>query len=97
MKNQKLNTDETILLVDSHHGTYTPLIFANNFGENIVEGKPSEDDYECLLVHENEWYWETWEQVLNNVIIEIDGRRYYLHHDEDLWAIPEEMDVPELI
>lgn len=37
-----------------------------------------------------ESYWEAWEDVLNNVKIEIDGEKYHMIQNEDVWLIPDE-------
>lgn len=37
---------------------------------------------------ENEFYWETWGAVLDNVTIIIENKNYSLYQDDDLWAIP---------
>lgn len=37
-----------------------------------------------------ESYWESWEDVLNNLKIEIDGETYHMIQNEDVWLIPDE-------
>jgi hypothetical protein len=37
-----------------------------------------------------ESYWESWEDVLNNLKIEIDGETYHMIQNQDVWLIPDE-------
>lgn len=89
MKNQNI-----ILLLDSARGAFIPRDF-------ITDGLNNVDEKHCSNWHINtddalllalgtdlEWYWETWERVLNDAyFIADDGRKFTLHHDGDLWAI----------
>jgi hypothetical protein len=80
-----------IHLLSDARGIYIPRDFAELFGEYI-----SEEDSKILANPDNEWYWDTWCQVLNNTTIEIKGAKYSLHQDGDLWAIrPEDMSMEE--
>ena len=37
-----------------------------------------------------ESYWEAWEDVLNNLEIEVDGEKYHMIQNQDVWLIPNE-------
>ena len=39
---------------------------------------------------DEEFYWEAWEDVLDNLKIEIDGEPYRMIQNQDVWLIPEE-------
>lgn len=39
---------------------------------------------------DEEFYWEAWEDVLNNLKIEIDGEEYHMIENEDVWLVPDE-------
>jgi hypothetical protein len=72
------------LLINSANGVYIPQIFAERY-PSYLTGEQIDD----LSNPDNEHYWETWETVLDNIKITIDGKRFTLHQDDDLWAIPE--------
>lgn len=91
MKNQF--TTEPILLLDSHHGVYIPKLFA----EELIKGVYKVKNREAILKPlaelgnpENQFYWEEWENLLDNcVLLDSKGNEYTLWQNEDLWAIPE--------
>lgn len=76
-----------ILLVSGSYGIYVPQVFAEKFGENW---SLEEEDLKILKEGpDHEWYWETWEIVLNNArsTCKEEGKEYWLQQDGDLWAI----------
>jgi hypothetical protein len=73
-----------VLLVNSALGVYVPETFAKRYPEFLNDEQKAD-----LSNHENEFYWETWENVLDNVRITIDGKRYSLYQEDDLWGLPE--------
>jgi hypothetical protein len=79
------------LLLESNRGIYIPQTFARDFDiplpENIAR--------DLLEGPENEWYWQSWAWVLDNVTYVEKGTRYGLYQDGDLWAIPEGFDTEE--
>lgn len=76
------------LFLDSNRGVYIPRDFAVMVERSNVSGV-SADDWDTLeLGPEEEWYWEAWENVLNNAVIEDGGVFFNLHHDGDLWLVP---------
>lgn len=77
-----------ILLNDSR-GVYIPQHFAENF--NMDHWGVRDDDRDILLLGpndaENEWYWETWENVLSNAsYIDPQGNLWLLSQEGDLFA-----------
>lgn len=78
------------LLFDGNRGVHIPRDFALEISQFSVQNMP-EDGWEILANgHDNELYWEVWDEVLNNVILtEPDtGIQYYLMQDQDVWMIP---------
>lgn len=75
------------------HGVYVPKIFKDKgFSLCDVEGHELQgrilSDIDMLDLPDTEFYWEAWENVLNNVCVKgEDGEVYMLHHNQDLWAI----------
>ena len=98
---------QMFLLVDSHNGVYTPKCFKENYdsviagqmvgGEKQIELNVDAETWEDISDPNNEYYWESWELILNNTIIISGGERYYLNHEEDLWAIPEGLSFEDCI
>jgi hypothetical protein len=39
---------------------------------------------------DEEFYWEAWDNVLNNLKIEIDGKKYHIIENVGAWLIPDE-------
>lgn len=39
---------------------------------------------------DEEFYWESWEDVLKNLKIEIDGEKYHIIENVGAWLIPDE-------
>ena len=51
----------------------------------------SEESVQTLLNGcDEEFYWESWEDVLNNLKIEIDGETYHMIQNQDVWLVPDE-------
>jgi len=73
-----------ILLNDSH-GQYIPYKFYNDFDMN--EWNINQDDYKDLDDPDNETYWESWEIILNNAYCTLNGKKWVLYQDGDLFAI----------
>ena len=82
--------EESILLIDSHHGIYIPHLFWTRHNHEL-EGFTIEDMAmfnEDLKSPDEENYWESWEEILNRGEVTRDKKKYILHHEEDLWLIP---------
>jgi hypothetical protein len=85
------------LIASGHYGIYIPQFFAESlnfdedkgvytYGNMTVEGITPED-VDSLLDQLREDYWDTWDDVMNNVTISGNGREYYLLQDDDLWLV----------
>ena len=86
IKDAKMSGIE-ILLNDSR-GVYIPQNFAENF---IMSDWGVADDTRDILLagptSENEWYWEAWEQVLNNAsYVDAGLNTWRLWQEGDLFA-----------
>ena len=73
-----------VLLSDAR-GVYIPNNFYTDF--DLEKWHVNHLDLSALSDYENEWYWETWESVLNNAYFELNGKTYNLYQDGDLLAI----------
>lgn len=76
------------LLCDSHHGVYIPKIMARRLFDAGWEGITLDDVIELEKdCDEIEWYWDTWDRVLNNArYIDDEGETWFLWQDGDLWT-----------
>lgn len=79
------------LLLNDAWGIYVPNECAQRFKlENILM-----EDLKILKSGpEAEYYWDAWEDVLDQAILKIDGQDHYLWQDGDLWAIPVDAEWP---
>lgn len=78
--------NSVICLLDSARGVYIPQNFAELF--NAADWGISEENKAILLCGpEHEYYWETWEEVLDSAeFTDKNGHIYRLHQDGDLFA-----------
>ena len=87
MRNKKENA--VVLLLDGCRGINIPRDFSIKF--NLEQWgftlKKSEELQDCLSDVENEYYWETWDYVLDNAVCVLNGNTYNLYQDGDLWAL----------
>ena len=89
---KKAITNEPVLLVDCHHGIYIPNIFMqeiNNGSYKVKNLSEISELFTDLASPENDFYWESWEDMLNNcILIDLKGNEYTLWQNDDLWAVP---------
>lgn len=84
------------LLIDSNRGVYIPQIFAENYLFMLAnKGEIDKEVLSDISSFENEFYWESWDEILNNAIIKFGNEIGYLYHNEDLWFFPEGEEIPE--
>lgn len=91
--------DKVELLYDSHHGQYIPQLTVNEqlSNENWDWSEISEEDIAALKEGpDHEWYWEAWNNVLDNVTISHEGQKYNLMENEGLFAVPEDATEDQL-
>ena len=96
---KKFNSEALILMCDSHHGVYIPQMF---FKANVEPIKiwcdtngHNFEDYRPLSNPDNEDYFEAWTDLVDNYTFENEYGKYQLMHNDDLWAIPTNMEWPE--
>ena len=73
------------MLLSDSRGIYIPNNFYTDF--DLEKWHLAHLDLSDLDDVENESYWDTWEMVLNTAYFVLDGKRYELHQDGDLWAV----------
>lgn len=86
--------DSAVLIADSHHGIYTPKLVVDGELSNTTwdwSGVDKEDIKSIQNGPDDDWYWDAWANVIDNVSITgLDGTKYFLYQNDDLWAIPEQ-------
>lgn len=92
-----------ILILSDSRGVYVPRDFVTDDNNDVEKSHCAAwgitpDDAEILAAGpDHEFYWETWDAVLDNAEFTDDnGNRYYLYHDGDLWGVcPARMSMDE--
>ncbi len=80
------------LVTDSHHGIYVPQLTLQSLTDRWT-GISEEDRQTILAGPDEEFYWESWDNVLGGATLTDDeGHVWCLHQDADCWAIRD--DVP---
>lgn len=89
--------DRIILAVDSHHGQFIPQVFIEEWGSQLIFDGEALDLEAILTGPDDENYWEEWCRLLGDGRVLINGERYYIVENEDLWLINEDEagEVPE--
>lgn len=95
-------TENSICIVDNHHGVYIPKMFAERWNtpecfKNYREVKEDLDTVECGTP-DTEEYWDAWQNIIDNARfcpdqeVIMDATVYHLMEGEgapDLFAVPE--------
>ena len=76
------------LICDSHHGIYCPQITIQSLLPEIVAQFEPDDVKTVLDGPDNEFYWESWENILDQTFT-FEGKTYRLEQDEDVWMLEE--------
>lgn len=85
------------LFFDGSRGQYIPQHFAEVVVRDAVTGVTDEQWAELEAGPEQEWYWDTWNEVLGNAVVTNPdtGQRFTLYQDGDLWLVPEDAEWPD--
>lgn len=82
-----------IVLLDSRNGIYNPKLLAEMIINGILKVKNKKEIIKYigdLGNTENEYYWDSYIQLLDNIIIldEYNNEFYITENDCDLWLVP---------
>ena len=81
------------VVVDGGYGVYAPQVFIEKY-QSRLHGVDVDDIISLLNGPEDEWYWEAWENVLDNGVLEDDdGNKWRIYQDQDIFIIRH--DVPD--
>ena len=82
------------LLLSDAHGIYIPKTFYDGF--DLSAWNVNHRTIDDLSDPHKEYYWDTWEVVLNNsFLIDKDGHKWTLWQDGNLWAICDDLMTDE--
>jgi len=95
-----MTTNEPELLINDAHGIYIAQLFCQTYSNYITNMDEVKEDFEiCLKGTDEEFYWDAWDNLLNNVQFTNDRKENYtignLGESGDLWAIPEGYEFDE--
>ena len=86
--------DSTILILSDSRGVFIPRDFVTDqFGDIAVDhcdkwGIKPEDAAVLADGPDHEFYWETWDDILDNAeFVDTNGDKYTLYQDGNLWGI----------
>ena len=74
------------ILIDSCNGIYVPQSFIRNYDRMAWNVK----DEDFVILEEgpdHPMYWEAWDDVMRYAHCDVDGITYFLHQDDDLFAV----------
>lgn len=84
------------LLFLDNRGVYIPQNFAEEMKLGLIKGVSKQDWKDLEKGPDYEWYWETWDRVLNNAYYEDDnGNIWRFWQDGDVWMYCEELMTEE--
>jgi hypothetical protein len=90
------DTDCQLLLCDSH-GIYIPKLWSWGISEDDCEDYSVswEDVRLCQSGPDEELYWEAWQSICDSASWEENGSMWRLLQNGDLWAVKEDVEIPE--
>jgi hypothetical protein len=87
----KTTLEPCLVFLDAH-GIYIPQLWCSDLDQEQSEaiGASWKDVQTCQAGPDQEWYWEAWASILDNVSMTDDnGTTWKLHQDGDLWEVPD--------
>ena len=76
-------------LIDDAHGIYVPQAFAQGF-DMVAWSVHPEDAAILSSGPDTEYYWDTWDTVLNDAkFTDEHGETWYLYQEGDLFVVSE--------
>lgn len=84
--------DDVTLFLDDSRGIYIPRDFAESINrECIINREKWENELDFLIKYDTnkDFYWETWQNILDNMRVRIGRRTYFFSQvvPGDVWMI----------
>ena len=82
--------DDITLFLDDARGIYLPRDFAESINrEYIINREKWENDLDFLArsAPESNFFWDTWQDVLDGLKVKIGRRTYFFYQDGPVWMI----------
>jgi hypothetical protein len=85
------------LLLSDSHGVYIPQLYCSDISEDDCKDFSIswEDVKLCQSGPDEELYWEAWQSVCDSASWEENGSMWRLFQNGDLWAVKEDVEIPE--
>lgn len=83
------------ILLDSNRGIYIPQHFATQCNADYFDGIAQSDFDTIKNGPDTEFYWDSWENILNNATFTENGHVWRLYHDGDLFLICDDLMTDE--
>ena len=90
-----MSKPDTMYLFDECSGIYIPQRFAQEMRRDCLSGVKEEDlDMLTKGPDDCEYYWEIWQEVLDNATTKdpVSGVVYRFYQDGGVWGVPEGME-----
>ena len=82
--------DDVTLFLDECRGIYIPCDFAKSINrEYIINREKWENDLDFLAKSgtEKDGYWDTWQDVLDQLKVKIGRRTYFFYQGGPVWMV----------
>ena len=82
--------EDITLFLDECRGIYIPCDFAKSLKrEFIINREKFDEDLDFLArsAPESDFFWETWQYILDNLKVKIGRRTYFFYQDGPVWMI----------
>lgn len=86
---------DVLLWADDHHGIYCPQYALQRLNRDQVTGIQDDDWSTVLAGPDQEWYWESWANIIDSATIALDGNQYRIDQDGIVWLVPLGMSYSE--
>ena len=83
-------------IIDSAAGIYIPQEFCQSYNPQDWGFNKNDQDWEtCRRGPDEEYYWDSWDTILSNAHITLDGQIFTLYQDSDLFLVGENEEIAE--
>ena len=98
LPNERPIEDRAELVANSSMGRYIPMFVCSHKLREEGWDWSGVNPQDLATIKEGpdgEFYWEAWDDIMNDLKITINGEPYQLVQNEDLWAVPMDIEPDE--